>query len=103
MAACVRPQDIVPDVASYTTALNACHVGRSLSLRLAMVDFVAVDATKDSDSPALAAMLRKTRFVLACPLLVIGIGCVLLGRIVLPPHDRREFDSHYFGTSNKPQ
>lgn len=68
-----------------------------------MVVFVAVDATDDSDSPALADMLRKTRFIVACPLLVIGIGFVLLGRIVLTRHDRREFDSHYFGTPNKPQ
>ncbi len=68
-----------------------------------MVVFVVVDAMRNSDSPALAAMLRKTRFVLACPLLVIGIGIVLLGRVVLTRHDRREFDRHYFGTNDKPQ
>ena len=30
-------------------------------------------------------MLQKTRFVLACPLLLVGIGIVLLGRYVLTP------------------
>ena len=66
-----------------------------------MVVFVAVGAMRSSHSPPLDAMLRKTRFVLACPLLVIGIGIVLLGRIVLTRHDRREFDRHYFGTPDK--
>jgi hypothetical protein len=46
-------------------------------------------------------MLQKTRFVLACPLLLIGIGFVLLGRVVLAREDRREFDKHYFGTPEK--
>ncbi len=42
-------------------------------------------------------MPQKFRFVLACPLLLVGIGFVLLGRIVLAREDRREFDNHYFG------
>ena len=46
-------------------------------------------------------MLRKTRFVLACPLLVIGVAIVLLGRCVLTRDDRREFDDHYFGSPEK--
>lgn len=46
-------------------------------------------------------MLRKTRFVLACPLLVSGVFIVLLGRCVLTPDDRREFDKHYFGPPEK--
>jgi hypothetical protein len=46
-------------------------------------------------------MLQKTRFFLACPLLVVGIGIVLLGRCMLTPEDRREFDKHYFGAPEK--
>ncbi len=42
-------------------------------------------------------MLQKSRFVLACPLLVAGILLVLLGRLVLHRRDRAEFDKHYFG------
>ena len=46
-------------------------------------------------------MLQKTRFVLACPLLLIGIAFVLFGRCVLTRDDRREFDKHYFGPPEK--
>lgn len=55
-------------------------------------------ATLPSPSPA---MLQKTRFVLAGPVLVVGIGIVLLGRCMLTPEDRREFDKHYFGAPEK--
>jgi hypothetical protein len=77
--------------------LNACHVGRSLSPRVAMVVVVAIQVIEHRDCLELTSMLRKTRFVLACPLLVIGVAVVLLGRCVLTPDDRREFDKHYFG------
>jgi len=59
-------------------SLNTCHVGRSLSLQVAIVVVVDSDVIEDRNAPqSKAAMLRKTRFVLACPLLVIGIAFVL--------------------------
>lgn len=66
-----------------------------------MVVVVALEAIEERDSPESAMMLRKTRFVLACPLLVIGVAIVLAGRCVLTRDDRREFDNHYFGSPEK--
>jgi hypothetical protein len=41
--------------------------------------------------------MGKIRFILACPLLIAGIGLVLAGRVLMTKDDRDGFDRVYFG------